>query len=125
MTVQRNEKGQFVKGSASPSPGRPKRAIEVAFHDILVEAVTEDLWRGIVRVAIKDALQGDKFAREWISNYVIGKPPQILELRAADATLLAELLKRFEALGMSAGEVFGALLAQIAEESQVNAPDER
>jgi len=119
--IDRDGKGRFTKGG-TPGPGRPKRAVEVAFHDILVESVTEDLWRGIVRVAIKDALKGDKFAREFIANYTIGKAPQILELRAADATLLADLLKRFEARGMSASDVFAAMIAQLVEyESEVGA----
>lgn len=118
--IERDPKGRFTKGG-TPGPGRPKRAVEVAFHDILIDAVTEDMWRGIVRVAVKDALLGDKYARDFIASYTIGKPPQILELRAVDASLLAELLKCFEARGMSAGEVFGAMLEQIDAESVFSA----
>jgi hypothetical protein len=117
--VQRDERGRFIKGSASPSPGRPKRSVEVSFHDILVESVTEDIWRGIVRKALHDALLGDKYARQFIADYTIGRAPQILELRAADASLLAELLRRFEARGQSAGDVFNAMLAVIADEVEV------
>ena len=115
--AERDNKGRFLPGNKA-SPGRAKRAIEVDFHNILLDAVSATDWTKIVAKAVKDAIAGDKYAREFVANYTIGKPPQILELRAADATLLAALLKRFEAVGMSAGEVFGAMLAQIASESE-------
>lgn len=121
--IERDEKGRFTQGG-KPGPGRPKRVVEVSFHSILVEAVSEDLWRGIVKVAIRDALKGDKYAREWISNYTLGRPPQILELRAADATLLKELLQRFEAQNIPASAVFNAMLATFADVEQGSEVDD-
>lgn len=121
--IERDNKGRFTKGGI-PGPGRPKRAVMVDFHNILIDAVKPEYWEGIIKRAIQDALKGDTYARKFIAEYTIGRPPQILELRAADAALLAELLKRFEVLGMSAGDVFSLMLTQIAETSEVET-DER
>ena len=111
--ADRDDKGRFVPGNRA-GKGRPPRE----YADTFSRVVSPEIWEGIIRRAAADALKGEHDARSWLADRLIGKAPQILELRAADATLLAELLKRFEAVGMSAGEVFGAMLAQIAEESE-------
>src|SRR5215207_8372328 len=107
--VKRNEKGQLVKGTAPLSPGRPKRVVEVDFHNILLDNVSPEIWTGIVKRAVMDALKGDRYARQFIADYTIGKAPHILELRAADATLLAQVLKQFAAHDMEAHEVFNLM----------------
>ena len=109
----RNEKGRFVIGNKA-GKGRPPKEYAATFASV----ITPEIWEGIIRRAAADALKGEHDARAWLADRLIGRVPNILELRSADAVLLAELLKRFEAVGMSAGEVFGAMLAQIAEESE-------
>ena len=114
-SVKRNEKGQLEKGSAAlPNAGRPRKVVERAYLDELVEMVTLEEWRKVVRKALTDAKKGMPEARRWLSEYLVGKPPQILELRAAEAQLLKELLQRLETHGMSASDVFLAMLQQLA-----------
>lgn len=111
---ERDELGHFVKGNKA-SPGRTKRPTEIEYLNILKQGVTPDDWQKIVRTAVSLAMAGDWKAREWLSNYLVGKPPQILELRGADALLLSEVLKRFSANGFTAGDVFEVMLQQMAE----------
>lgn len=40
----------------------------------LAEEVTLDDWAVIVRLAVEDAKQGDRYARKWLSDYLIGTP---------------------------------------------------
>ena len=54
-------------------------------------------------------------ARRFLADYVLGKPPQILELRGGDAHLLAEVLEQLRARGVAASDVFEAMLQQLAE----------
>lgn len=118
--AERDEKGRFIPGNKA-GKGRPPKEYADAFSKV----VSPTAWEGVIRHALAYALEpGGQAERTWLADRLIGKPPQILELRAADAALLAELLKRFEAVGVSAGDVFAAMLAQIAETSEVEA-DER
>ncbi len=121
LVKDRDQNGRFVKGNKA-SPGRAKRVVEVDFHNILLDNVSAEQWSGIVKRAVTDALAGDKYARQFIADYTIGKAPSILELRAADATLLAQVLERFKQHDMEAADVFHAMLAQFAaEESEQSA----
>lgn len=111
---ERNEKGRFVQGNRA-SPGRKPRPTEVKFLDILKECVTADDWRKVVMTAVSLAMAGDFKAREWIGNYLIGKPPQILELKAVEAAQLAEVLKLMESRDIPASSVFEAMLQELQE----------
>jgi hypothetical protein len=69
----RDKKGKFQKGNPG-GPGRPARVVEQDYIVALSEAVPLDRWRKIIERAIADAEQGDPKAREWISNYLMGRP---------------------------------------------------
>ena len=112
--AQRNEKGQFAAGNKA-SPGRKPRPAEVNFLNILKECITADDWRKVVNTAVSLAMAGDAKAREWIGNYLIGKPPQILELKAVEAAQLAEVLKLLESRDIPASSVFEAMLLELQE----------
>jgi hypothetical protein len=115
MTTERDEKGHFKKGHAPVSPGRPKAAVEIEYMNILKNGVTADDFKKIVATACSLAMAGDWKAREWIGNYLIGKPNLTLELRSPDAILLNQLLKQLEASGTSASELFEELLNEMAQ----------
>jgi len=42
------------------------------------KAVTPTKWKAIVERAIKDACKGDKAARQWLANYLLGKPGEFI-----------------------------------------------
>jgi len=39
----------------------------------LQEACPPETWKAIVEKAVRDAGQGDRYAREWLSAYVMGR----------------------------------------------------
>ena len=86
----RNSKGQFVKGNKG-GPGRPKRTKEEKYLTSMVRCVKLKDWRDIVQRAIADAKDGDAKAREWLSNYLLGKPSQELKVKGeTDLRILLE-----------------------------------
>lgn len=117
---QRDEKGRFVKGHNAPGPGRPPRATEADYLAAMTEIVTLDSWRAIVKRALADALQGDSRARAWLSGYLIGKPPQILDIRAADAALIARLMDALKDANMEPAEVFERMIQRAEEAAKTN-----
>ncbi len=108
--LERDARGRFVKGG----PGGPGRPRGFDYLSVMRELLTPAEWGKIVRQAIKDAIAGQGEARRWLAEYVIGKPPQIIELKAAEAAQLAELLRLMESQGHSASDVFAAMLQEIA-----------
>jgi hypothetical protein len=63
----------FAKGHAPYiGPGRPPRTAERRYLEILMEEVTEDDWREVVRQARDDAKAGNGTARAWLSKYLKG-----------------------------------------------------
>ncbi len=109
----REANGRFAKGNRV-SPGRHARPTERRYLEMLLGELTPERWIGIVRRAIADALQGSGEARRWLAEYAVGRPPQIIELKAAEAAQLAELLRLMESQGHSASDVFAAMLQEIA-----------
>ena len=109
--AERDEYGRFVRGNKA-GKGRPSKV----YVETFARVVSPEIWEGIIRRAAGDALRGEHDARAWLADRLIGKVPNILELHAADAALLADLLKRFEARGQSPSEVFVSMIAVLAEE---------
>jgi hypothetical protein len=73
MSESHDAKGRFKKGHKG-GPGRPRRVVELDYLLTLSDAVPPDRWRKIIERAIVDAENGDAKAREWIGNYLMGKP---------------------------------------------------
>jgi len=70
----------FVEGNAAAvgnrSPGRPTRRKEEKFLLLLSSAVSESDWKDVIYKALEQAKEGDWRARQWLSDYLIGKPVQ-------------------------------------------------
>ena len=81
----RDSNGRFTVGNPG-GPGNPYAAQVAERRRQLVEAVTEDDWREIVRRLIEDAKAGDKAARAELFDRVLGKAHQS-QSRAIAATL--------------------------------------
>ncbi|NMC21978.1 MAG: hypothetical protein GYA33_16350 [Thermogutta sp.] len=79
----RDRNGRFVN---RPGPGRPRRITEQTYVRIAAKTVTPELWEQIVAQAAAQALGGDKDARRWLSELVVGKdPPKLSDLEAQEA----------------------------------------
>jgi len=69
----RAQGGRFAPGNPG-GPGRPRRETERAYVAIMAEACPPETWRAIVESAVRDAGQGDRYAREWLASYLMGRP---------------------------------------------------
>jgi len=77
----RNAQGQFVKGhQVSKGKGRPRRSIEEKYLKWMSARVKKADWDMITDTAIARAKSGDNVARQWLSDYLIGKPQQQLQV---------------------------------------------
>lgn len=75
--VERDEKGRFVKGVSGNPGGRP--IDQSKYLKRIDTAMTLKRWRAIVLKAIEQAERGDAKARQWLSDYILGKPIQYID----------------------------------------------
>ena len=64
---------------------RPK---EEQYLDIMLRTCTPDDWEKIVLSAVTRAKAGDSKAREWLSNYILGKPIERTEISGPNGSKL-------------------------------------
>lgn len=69
--TERDAAGRFVNGHPG-GPGRPPREFERRFLDALRAMVTAEHWQSIVQRAIDDAQAGDRHARAWLADRLLG-----------------------------------------------------
>lgn len=99
--AERGPDGRFLPGNKTSHKGgarggRPRRETEEKYLKAMSETVSIDDWILITRVAVHKAKNGDRYARQWLSEYLIGKPT---EYKIVDAdvetaqvtTLLSEI----------------------------------
>ena len=79
--MERDENGQFAKGNKG-GPGRQKRKTEDKYLRALQKCVKAKEWKAICERAVQDAKRGDRTARQWLSDYLLGKPVQELKVDA-------------------------------------------
>jgi hypothetical protein len=86
LKCTRNANGRFAPGNPG-GPGRPRRAVEREYMAVLSQSVDLKAWRRICNKAVEDAEAGDRYAREWISRYLLGeeKPMSLRDLAADEA----------------------------------------
>lgn len=98
--ADRDSKGRFVrenKAAIGNKGGRPRRAVEERYLSGLTEAISDSEWNRIIRKAVSQALQGDRYAREWLANYLIGRPTQYENIQVDQTDPLADLLSDIQA----------------------------
>jgi hypothetical protein len=73
--AEREKNGRFGKGNpGNPhARGRPRRAAEQSYLDATVAIVSLDHWRMVVARALKQAVDGDAKAREWLGKVLLGR----------------------------------------------------
>lgn len=113
--ADRDEKtGRFLPGNKA-SPGRRPRATEAEYLSAMSDAVSVEQWGKATAKMLKQAMQGDVQAYKTILPYFAGLPVQRLQLSSADAQILADVLEQLKTHGLSAGEVFNAMLAELSQ----------
>ena len=97
--AQRDSNGRFVKGNTAGkggNGGRPKRSVEEKYIKALSRRVTMKDWNKIIDVAFQFAKAGDARARQWLSDYLMGKPIQRTEITGADGGPVEHRIPAFE-----------------------------
>lgn len=89
--TQRDEHGRFVKGQSGNPNGRPKKARETRYYEILVSTVTFEQWKRIVDKARQQAERGDATARKWLADYIVGSPEQNIHI-SGDYPVIREVV---------------------------------
>lgn len=59
---------------AARSDAAQRRLYRQLRRDVIARAVTAERWRDIVEAAIQDAIDGNRYAREWLAAWVVGQP---------------------------------------------------
>ncbi len=74
-----DENGRFAKGNGG-GPGRPRKCREEQYLALLLSECNLEDARVIIRSTVSRAKAGDKSAREWLFNYILGKPVERREI---------------------------------------------
>ena len=64
----RRKQTEYIKGTAT------HRRTEGDYMGVLLDTVTLNDWRGVVNSALQAAKAGDPQARNWLGQYLIGRP---------------------------------------------------
>jgi hypothetical protein len=85
--VTRDDKGRFAKGNPG-GPGRPTRATEQEYLDVLKRCVgPEDMVKVFEKALDLAIKRGDPSARKWLSDYLLGTPVTRIGGAKSDAPL--------------------------------------
>ena len=89
MSIERDAKGRFTKGSSGNPQGRLPKQVEKTYLQVSESVCSFDVWREIVAKAVEQARRGDARARQWLSDYLIGKPlPMVMAMQDNQPTTL-------------------------------------
>jgi len=70
--------GLWKKGQTGNPKGRLPRRVEDSYMDATFSRVSLDDWGEVVAKALEDAKGGDRFARDWLSKFLV--PDQAIKL---------------------------------------------
>lgn len=88
---------KFQPGQSGNPAGRPKRSVEEKYLKKISSSVTLTEWREIVKKAVEQAKRGDAKARQWLSDYLVGKPVQGVDLTSDN---IVRFLVEYESDGL-------------------------
>ncbi len=64
----RRKQTEYIKGTAT------HRRTEIDYMVVLLDTVTLNDWRSVVNTAMQAAKSGDPQARNWLAQYLVGRP---------------------------------------------------
>ena len=85
MGRKRDKNGRFIKGDIG-GPGRRSKPTEKVYWNIAKTKCSLDDWAAIIDRAITDAKSGDKSARAFLSDILIGSPDKLRERQDVGGT---------------------------------------
>jgi len=108
MEQKRDENGRFVKGGGG-GPGRPPRANNEQYYELMQSTCSPAEWRKIVKKAVEQAKRGNHPARKFLADYLLGPPLQRHEVLLKSLDLSTLSIAQLERI--SAGEDVLSVLA--------------
>ena len=66
--MAKRKQAELIRGTAT------HRRTEGDYMGVMLDAVTLDDWRGVVTGALRAAKSGDPQARNWLAQYLVGRP---------------------------------------------------
>jgi hypothetical protein len=84
----------FKKGVSGNPAGRAPKAREERYSEILISAVTFEVWEQIVKKAAEQAKKGDQAARKWLADYLVGPPVQRQEVTGKNGNVIEVTIKK-------------------------------
>jgi hypothetical protein len=81
----RDAKGRFVKGESGNPKGRDKRETEAAYLQAIRDGVSLGDWAAIIARAVSDAKRGDRAARDFLADRLIGPVKQSVDVTNSSA----------------------------------------
>ncbi len=84
---ERDENGRFIKGKSGNPSGRPPKEREERYREILVSTCTFAAWERIVKKAVEQAERGNKDARKWLADYLVGTPVKQVDIKSGGETI--------------------------------------
>ena len=91
MANGRAENGQFAPGNKigkGNTGGRPSKKREERYYEIALNTCSFKDFKAIVQKAVEQAMDGDKDARKWLADYLIGPAPKKLDVTTGGARLV-------------------------------------
>ena len=74
--ARRDSSGRLMPGSTANPKGRPKKVVEEGYVRAFVSKVTVAEWEKVIARALVQAKKGDKDARKFLADYIVGPPVQ-------------------------------------------------
>ena len=103
--MTRDDKGRFLKGAHGNPKGRPKKEVEDTYLQAFRDGVSPDDWNAIISRAVSDAKRGDRYARQFVADYLIGPAKLIAEITAVVNIGTVEVEKDYgDGAGRDSGE---------------------
>ena len=79
--TNRDALGRFVKGNPG-GPGRLSVQGEREYFTALQDNVSLEDWAAIVKKAVTQAKAGNRWARDFLSKYILGNPEQLINVQS-------------------------------------------
>ena len=86
--IVRDSHGRYVKGHSGNPQGRS--IDQYKYLKKMEAAVSAEEWIAIIRKAVEQAKRGDPRAREWLSDYLMGKPLQTMDITSGGDRIVDE-----------------------------------
>ena len=114
----RDARGRFLPGHPPTSPGRLPRHKEERYLTALTGEVSTEDWLEIIRTAKTQAKHGNKDARKWLSDLLVGRDPvqffNMLFLGQEQRPSIEDIRQNLDALKGMRGELLDEIQARDA-----------